>query len=84
VVLSDPFWLEEWERAPIAAFRNALDVAYYGNLAVLDKLDPATLSDLGQTPFGPMPLSDLLLGSYQHAIKDHTEQLETLLSGSAH
>jgi hypothetical protein len=81
VVLSDPFWLEEWEHAPIAAFRNALDVAYFGNLAVLDRLDPLSLSTLGQTQFGPMPLSDLLLGSYHHAIKDHTEQFEALLSG---
>jgi hypothetical protein len=84
VVLSDPFWLEEWEHAPIAAFRNALVVAYFGNLAVLDGLDPASLSFLGQTPFGPMPLSDLLLGSYRHAINDHTEQFESLLSGVAH
>jgi len=81
VVISDTFWLKEWEQAPLAAFRTALDVAYFGNLAFLDKLDASALSQLGQTPFGPMSLSDLLLGNYQHSIKDHSAQLETLMSG---
>jgi hypothetical protein len=79
----DPYWIAEWETAPLAAFTLATRAAYEGNKAFLRELDPAALATVRSTPFGDMPLATLLLTSYGgHIAELHIPQLEAFLASS--
>src|SRR5262249_14261267 len=52
IQLHNPYWIAEWETAPLEAFVLAMRGAYEGNRVFLDHLDPALLSRRAQTPFG--------------------------------
>lgn len=78
----DPYWLPEWETAPLDAFALGLRAAYHGNIAVLQALDPSVLDHAGETPFGTLTLGQLIMRSYQgHLIGIHLPQLEAFLQG---
>jgi hypothetical protein len=81
VQLHDPYWLPEWETAPLDSFALGLRAAYQGNIAMLQALDPAALDRTGETPFGTQTLGQLLMGSYRgHLIGIHLPQLEAYLA----
>ncbi|MGH2549303.1 MAG: hypothetical protein ACRDHN_07925, partial [Thermomicrobiales bacterium] len=80
IVAHNDFWLPEYDNATSATFRAALNVAYYGNRAFLESLNPADLTRDGNTTFGPAKLGHFLVGSYiDHPIGVHGEQLESRL-----
>lgn len=78
----DPFWMIEWETAPLDSFALGLRAAYHGNLALLQALDPSMLDRAGETVFGQLTLGELLKRSYtSHLIGIHLPQLEAFLAG---
>jgi hypothetical protein len=84
IQLHDPYWIEEWETAPLEAFVLAMRTAVESNKAFVQSLDPAALSLSAETPFGPMTLGELLVTSYESHIGDfHIPQLEAFLSHRA-
>jgi hypothetical protein len=79
--IHDPYWIAEWEDAPLVAFRLAMETAYHGNKAFLAGLDPATLPIRRQTILGEFTLGDFLLLNYsEHLDRPHSGQLEAFVS----
>lgn len=80
----DPFWMREWETAPLAAFTLTLRAAVAGNQTFLQMLDAPALARTHPTPFGEMTLVAFLMFNYQlHLGKGHTPQLQALLHTSS-
>lgn len=78
----DPYWMPEWESAPLDSFALGLRAAYHGNIALLQALDPSLLDHTGETFLGEVTLGQLLLHSYTgHLIGMHLPQLEAFLAG---
>jgi hypothetical protein len=78
----DPYWMPEWETAPLDSFALGLRAAYHGNIALLQALDPSMLDHTGETDLGELTLGQLLLRSYTgHLIGIHLPQLEAFLAG---
>ncbi len=76
----DPFWMREWETAPLAAFKLSLAAAIAGNKAFLQTLDTEALHRTHPTPFGEITLGAFLHINYQlHLGGGHTPQLHALL-----
>jgi hypothetical protein len=79
-LVSDPYWISEWQTAPLTSFLLALYVAVEGNKAFLRRLDPATFSRTRSTPFGEWSLQKLLEVSYGfHLGQFHIEQLRAYI-----
>jgi hypothetical protein len=79
-LVSDPYWISEWQTAPLASFLMAMYVAVEGNKAFLRRLDPATFSQTRTTPFGPWTLQKLFEVSYGfHLGQFHIDQLQAFL-----
>lgn len=82
IVTNDPFWLPEWETAPLDSFALGLRAAYHGNIALLQALDPTLLDHHGETFLGDVTLGKLLMTSYTgHLVGIHLPQLEAFLAG---
>lgn len=83
VLFHDPYWISEYQNAPLPALRSALLSALEGNKAFLRSLQPA---DLERAIFMPdfgvdLPLGAFLLTAYQsHIIDMHMPQLRALLT----
>jgi hypothetical protein len=76
VTIHDPYWISEWETAPIDSFRLAVTAAYTGSIEVISSFDEARLAQIGTTPFGPMALGDfLMLSMAGHLAQFHIPQL---------
>lgn len=79
--VGDPYWLPEWETAPVAAFSASLAAGYHGCKAYLERIEASQLTAIGQTPFGPMPLAVFLMISVSgHPLRFHKEQLEAFVA----
>lgn len=83
VLFHDPYWISEYQGAPLPAFRLALLAALEGNKAFLRSLQPADLDCAITSPDfgGGLPLGAFLLTSYQRHITDmHMPQLRAFLA----
>lgn len=79
-LVSDPYWISEWQTAPLTSFMSAMYVAVEGNKAFLRRLDPATFSRTRTVPFGEWSLQKLFEVSYGfHLGQFHIEQLRAFI-----
>ncbi|MFN8513034.1 MAG: DinB family protein [Chloroflexia bacterium] len=79
-LVSDPYWISEWQTAPLASFLLSLHAAVEGNKAFVRRLDPAALAETRTTPFGPWTLQKLLEVSYGfHLGQFHLDQLRAFI-----
>ncbi|MBL8152677.1 MAG: DinB family protein [Anaerolineae bacterium] len=82
VLFHDPYWISEYQNAPLPAFRAALLAALEGNKAFLRSLEPADLDCTIPLPDfgGEVSLGSFLVNSYQRHITDmHMPQLRAFL-----
>lgn len=83
LLVSDPYWITEWQTAPLASFLLALGAAVEGNKAFLRQLDLTLLGRVRTTPFGPFSLQQLLVVSYRnHLGQFHDEQLRAFVASA--
>ena len=84
VVYSDPYWIEAWSDAPVAAFKAAFEASVEGNKSLVRSLSPDVFwRSLSMAGFGGTPLAVFLLVNYKDHIKDqHLHQLQAFVGAA--
>jgi hypothetical protein len=77
----DPYWLPEYEHAPLEAFVFTLKVVHEGNRLFVCQLSSADLAKTARTPFGVTELGRFLVANYsRHIAQTHIPQLAGFLN----
>lgn len=79
IVFHDPYWIADWEHAPLASFRLALRMGIEGNRALLRALTPDDLLRRAGTAFGDNTLGEFLVIAYEHVHDMHVPQLQAFV-----
>jgi hypothetical protein len=81
VTFHDPYWLPEYENAPLDSFRTALKAVFEGNKAALRAIAPQDLwKSITLPQFGETPLAVFLMVAYQqHVNEQHIPQLRAFV-----
>lgn len=82
IVFHNPYWIVEWEDAPIESFKISLRAAIEGNKAFLRSLVPGDLArSVTPADWGEMSLGAFLVVSYhKHVQEQHIPQMKAFLT----